>query len=152
MRAAVIAGLMAVELLTGCGGPASEEQATEATASVDALDSSCLDACKTTFVACMRAAHGSISEQQACTEDYVACNQSCSSPSAARHEGTWVHAAGLPPDNICYIECWGGPAAGSSAAPYAASLQECFNHANSVCDVPAGGWYGLTYNGQHWAN
>ncbi|WP_147447254.1 hypothetical protein [Corallococcus sp. CA054B] len=152
MRAAIIAGLMAVGMLAGCGGPASDEQAAGATASVDALASACLDACKATYVACMRAAHGSTSEQQACTEDYVACNQSCSSPSATQHEGNQVHAAGLPPDNICHIECWGGPAAGTTAAPYAATLQECFNHVNDICAVASGGWYFFTYNGQSWAN
>ncbi|QAT87207.1 hypothetical protein EJ065_5674 [Corallococcus coralloides] len=66
--------------------------------------------------------------------------------------GPSVAQAGLSPDNICYIECWGGPAAGTTAAPYAANLQECFAYANSICAVPDGGWYGLTYNGQHYAN
>ncbi|GMU08203.1 hypothetical protein ASNO1_44560 [Corallococcus caeni] len=144
MRAAILAGLMTVGLMVACGGSGVPE--------VTAQAENCAD-CLHELQDCLRRAGSRPAAIEACQAMHDDCYaEMCGGLSVANEESSGVTQTGLPPDNICYVECWGGSAAGTTAAAYAASLQVCFDSANSICAVADGGWYGLSYNGQHWAN
>ncbi|RKG73553.1 hypothetical protein [Corallococcus terminator] len=86
MRATLIAGLMVVGGLGGCGGVEALEQPAPSTADVRAQVTSCYEVCRAQFGLCMRVAQDDPRERQLCMQEYETCNEHCTPPSGARQE------------------------------------------------------------------
>lgn len=76
MRVAIIAGLMAVGMLAGCGGslPAEEGHANEVGTAQQELG---CQPCYNEYVVCMRHAGGDIEQQESCMIDRQYCLETC---------------------------------------------------------------------------
>ncbi|WP_434299405.1 hypothetical protein [Corallococcus exiguus] len=151
MRVAIIAGLMTVGLILGCGGPEAEGTAEASdgradSASAQSASADCYDACSEKLRICYRKGGGT----NECFAAFEACEAKCELAGAApsrQDESAKVLAAGLPPDNICHVWCDVGPRAGYRTSAYAGSIAACFAFARDECGES--GTY--TYNGQAWA-
>ncbi|MBN9685168.1 MULTISPECIES: hypothetical protein [unclassified Corallococcus] len=152
MRVAIIAGLIAVGLLMGCGGTELAPGSETGTSDVHAAE--WCHRCDMSYDYCMEFA-STYEEKTQCGIERTECYEAgqCPTRHGLADEGgpdssnaaqRQVRESGLPPDNICHVWCDVGPRAGHRTSAYAGSLEDCFAFARDECGEA--GTY--TYNGQ----
>ncbi|WP_147447011.1 hypothetical protein [Corallococcus sp. CA054B] len=125
MRVAIIAGLMAVGVLAGCGREDSNQDAQGILATREAAlpsASECEDTCEQLRVACLDTAENS-AQRMVCQRDWLACNEGCASSNAAM----------APPDSCDPFEDDGW-------CPVSSNKITCFNGVQMDAHWTPDGW------------